>query len=166
MRNMDFRRAVVEVARDLEPFVTLVGLALAGFGGVVRWSSGCRPSTVALVGTLARPAVPPDVRGTHHGEAAVPLRLASRGNRVPRPLALNGDYFVVGNRRHDQYASYYQAFLAGVRRPGAQLNGLSAVLFLMYSRRTGGVATGMYKALRIVALFSFPVGGPDCARRP
>jgi PST family polysaccharide transporter len=84
------------------------------------------------------------------------------GNRVLGILALNGDYFVVGNRRNDQYAFYYQAFRLPEFVMGAQLNALSAVLFPMYSRiRSGGpqaMRAAMYKALRIVSLFSFPVG--------
>jgi len=164
MRNMDFRRrAAVEVARDLSRFVATLGLALAGFGA---WSVVIGlfvAYAVALVGTWIalrfRPTFAWDLTTVKQL-----FRYAWRvaGNRVLGLLALNGDYFVVGNRRHDQYASYYQAFRLPEFVMGAQLNGLSAVLFPMYSRiRSDGpeaLRQGMYKALRIVALFSFPVG--------
>jgi O-antigen/teichoic acid export membrane protein len=84
------------------------------------------------------------------------------GNRVLGVLALNGDYFIVGNRNNAQYATYYQAFRLPEFVMGAQLNGLSAVLFPMFSRiRSEGpeaLRQGMYRSLRLVALFSFPVG--------
>ena len=84
------------------------------------------------------------------------------GNRLLGILAFNGDYFVVGNRRNDQYAIYYQAFRLPEFVMGAQLNALSAVLFPSYSRiRSEGpeaLRQAMYRALRLVALFSIPVG--------
>ncbi len=77
-------------------------------------------------------------------------------------LSLNGDYVVVGNRRPDQYPQYYQAFRLPEFVMGAQLNAMSAVLFPMYSRiRSEGrmlMREALYKALRLVALFSLPVG--------
>jgi PST family polysaccharide transporter len=164
MRNMDFRRrAVVEVARDLSRFAVTLVLALAGLGAwAIVWGLFAAYG-VALVGTWAVLRFRP----TFAWETTTVRQLFSyawrvAGNRFLGLLALNGDYFVVGNRRHDQYASYYQAFRLPEFVMGAQLNGLSAVLFPMYSRiRADGeeaIREGMYKALRIVALFSFPVG--------
>ncbi len=164
MRNMDFRRrAVVEVARDLSRFVVTLGLAIAGFGAWSIVFGLFAAYSVALVGTWLvlrfRPTFAWDTT-TVKQLFAYAWRVA--GNRFLGLLALNGDYFIVGNRRHDQYASYYQAFRLPEFVMGAQLNGLSAVLFPMYSRiRAEGeqaMRDGMYKALRIVALFSFPVG--------
>ncbi|UDY37705.1 lipopolysaccharide biosynthesis protein [Dermatobacter hominis] len=164
MRNMDFRRrAVVEVARDLSRFVVTLALALAGFGAWAIVFGLFAAYGVALIGTWAVLRFRP----TFSWETSTVRQLFSyawrvAGNRFLGLLALNGDYFIVGNRRHDQYASYYQAFRLPEFVMGAQLNGLSAVLFPMYSRiRAEGEAAirdGMFKALRIVALFSFPVG--------
>lgn len=164
MRNMDFRRrAIVEVSRDMSRFVVTLGLALAGFGAWAIVYGLFAAYAVALVGTWAvlrfRPTFAWET-STVKQLFAYAWRVA--GNRFLGLLALNGDYFIVGNRRHDQYASYYQAFRLPEFVMGAQLNGLSAVLFPMYSRiRADGeeaIRQGMYKALRIVALFSFPVG--------
>jgi O-antigen/teichoic acid export membrane protein len=84
------------------------------------------------------------------------------GSRLLGVLSLNGDYVVVGNRRPDQYPQYYQAFRLPEFVLGAQLNAMSAVLFPMYSRiRAEGrmpMREALYKALRLVALFSVPVG--------
>ncbi|MCB0951693.1 MAG: oligosaccharide flippase family protein, partial [Microthrixaceae bacterium] len=83
------------------------------------------------------------------------------GNRFLGLLALNGDYFVVGNRT-SSLDLYYQAFRLPEIVMGGQLNAMSAVLFPMYSRiRTEGpdaLRSAMYRALRIVGLFSIPVG--------
>ena len=164
MRNMDFRRrAVVEVSRDLSRFVVTLGLALAGLGAWAVVYGLFAAYTVALVSTWLvlrfRPTFAWDTT-TVKQLFAYAWRVA--GNRLLGLLALNGDYFVVGNRRRDQYASYYQAFRLPEFVMGAQLNGLSAVLFPMYSRiRSDGeeaLREGMFKALRIVGLFSFPVG--------
>lgn len=164
MRNMDFRRrTVVEVSRDLTRFVVTLALALAGLGAWSIVVGLLAAYSVALVATWIvlrfRPTFAWD-RRTVAQLFAYAWRVA--GNRLLGLLALNGDYFVVGNRRHDQYASYYQAFRLPEFVMGAQLNGLSAVLFPMYSRiRADGDAAlrdGMHKALRIVGLFSFPVG--------
>lgn len=164
MRNMDFRRrAVVEVSRDLSRFGVTLGLAFAGLGAWAIVYGLFAAYAVALVGTWLvlrfRPTFAWDSR-TVKQLFAYAWRVA--GNRLLGLLALNGDYFVVGNRRRDEYASYYQAFRLPEFVMGAQLNGLSAVLFPMYSRiRSDGEAAlreGMFKALRIVGLFSFPVG--------
>ena len=84
------------------------------------------------------------------------------GNRLLGMLALNGDYFMVANRRPSQYPIYYQAFRLPEFIMGGQLNAMSSVLFPMYSRiRSEGQAAmreAMYKALRLVGLFSLPVG--------
>jgi lipopolysaccharide exporter len=159
MRNMDFRRrAVVEVSRDLSRFAVTIALALAGFGAWSVMIGLLVAYTVALVGTwtILR------FRPTFRWDTVIVKQLFAyawrvAGNRVLGILALNGDYFVVGNRRNDQYQVYYQAFRLPEFIMGAQLNGLSAVLFPMYSRiRTDGDAAmrdAMYKALRLVALF-------------
>jgi lipopolysaccharide exporter len=164
MRNMDFRRrAGVEVARDLTRFVVTIGLAFAGFGAwsVVLGLFGAY--AVALVLTWWALRFRPRFRwdgGVVRELVSYAWRVA--GNRLLGILALNGDYFVVGNRRNDQYPTYYQAFRLPEFVMGAQLNALSAVLFPMYSRirAEGDVAMreAMYRALRIVSLFSFPVG--------
>ncbi len=164
MRNMDFRRrAVVEVVRDLSRFAVTLGLALAGFGAWAVVFGLFAAYTVALAGTWLALRFRP----TFRWDLPVVKQLFSyawrvAGNRVLGILALNGDYFVVGNRRNDQYATYYQAFRLPEFVLGAQLNGLSAVLFPMYSRvRAEGeesLRDAMYKALRVVGLFSIPVG--------
>jgi lipopolysaccharide exporter len=164
MRNMDFRRrAGVEVARDLTRFVVTIVLALVGFGAWAVVIGLLGAYAVALVLTWWALRFRPRVRW----DGAVVRELLAyawrvAGNRLLGILALNGDYFVVGNRRNDQYPTYYQAFRLPEFVMGAQLNALSAVLFPMYSRirAEGDVAMrdAMYRALRIVALFSFPVG--------
>ena len=164
MRNMDFRRrAVVEVSRDLSRFAVTIGLAVAGFGAWSVMIGLLVAYSVALVLTWAVLRFRP----TFRWDAAIVRQLFAyawrvAGNRVLGILALNGDYFVVGNRRNDQFATYYQAFRLPEFVMGAQLNGLSAVLFPMYSRiRSQGdeaLREAMYKALRLVALFSLPVG--------
>jgi lipopolysaccharide exporter len=164
MRNMDFRRrAVVEVSRDLSRFVVTIVLALAGFGAWSVMIGLLVAYTVALVGTWLMLRFRP----TFRWDTVIVKQLFAyawrvAGNRVLGILALNGDYFVVGNRRNDQYPIYYQAFRLPEFVMGAQLNGLSAVLFPMYSRIRGqgdeALQEAMYKALRLVALFSLPVG--------
>lgn len=83
------------------------------------------------------------------------------GNRFLGLLALNGDYFIVGNRT-SSLDLYYQAFRLPEIVMGGQLNAMSAVLFPMYSRiRSKGpeaLRAAMYQALGIVGLFSIPVG--------
>lgn len=164
MRNMDFRRrAVVEVSRDLTRVGVTIALAAAGWGAWGVMVGLIAAYAVALVLTWAvlrfRPTLAWD-GGIVRQLFGYAWKVA--GNRVLGILALNGDYFVVGNRRNDQYAIYYQAFRLPEFVMGAQLNALSAVLFPMYSRiRAQGpdaIREAMYKALRIVALFSFPVG--------
>lgn len=163
-RNMDFRRrSYVEVARDLSRFVVTITLAVAGLGAWSIVFGLFAAYAVALVGTWTvlrfRPTFAWDLP-TVKQLFAYAWRVA--GNRFLGLLALNGDYFIVGNRRNDQYASYYQAFRLPEFVMGAQLNGLSAVLFPMYSRiRSDGeqaLRDAMHRALRIVGLFSFPVG--------
>ena len=164
MRNMDYRRrAGVEVCRDLSRFGVTIGLALAGFGA---WS--------VMIGLLVAYAVQLVLtwlalrfRPTFRWDTSIVKQLFAyawrvAGNRLLGILAFNGDYFVVGNRRNDQYAIYYQAFRLPEFVMGAQLNALSAVLFPSYSRiRSEGpeaLREAMYRALRLVALFSIPVG--------
>lgn len=164
MRNMDFRRrSAVEVARDLTRFGVTLSLALIGWGAWAVMVGLLAAYSVALVLTWTLLRFRPSFRW----DATVVRQLFAyawrvAGNRVLGILALNGDYFVVGNRRNDQYAFYYQAFRLPEFVMGAQLNALSAVLFPMYSRiraqGTEAVREAMYTALRIVSLFSFPVG--------
>lgn len=164
MREMDFRkRAVVEVARDLTRFVVTVGLVVAGFEvwGVLAgmlcayavWMSSTwyvmrfRP-TLRWDGGIARELF------------AYAWRMA--GTRLLGVLSLNGDFVIVGNRNPGQYPLYYQAFRLPEFVMGAQLNAMSAVLFPMYARiRSEGkmaMRDALYRALRLVALFSIPVG--------
>jgi lipopolysaccharide exporter len=163
-RNMQFQRqAVVEVSRDLSRFVVTLGLALAGYGAwsVMIGLFACYGVQWVLTWIVLpfRPTFKWDTT-TVKQLFAYAWRVA--GNRVLGLLALNGDYFIVGNRKSSQYPLYYQAFRLPEFIMGAQLNGLSAVLFPMYSRiRSKGndaLCDAMYKALRIVALFSIPVG--------
>jgi PST family polysaccharide transporter len=164
MRNMDFRRrSVVEVCRDVTRFVLTVGLAFAGLGAWAVVYGLIASKFVELVLTWwflrFRPLIRWDLPVVKQ-LFAYAWRVA--GNRVLGVLALNGDYFVVGNRNNAEYPVYYQAFRLPEFVLGAQLNGLSAVLFPMFARiREDGpdaLREGMYKSLRIVALFSFPVG--------
>jgi PST family polysaccharide transporter len=164
MRNMQFgRRAGVEAVRDLSRFGVTIWMALAGFGAWAVLVGLVVANTVQLIGTWAVLRFRPRFRwdgGIVRELFSYAWRVA--GNRLLGILALNGDYFVVGNRRNDQYAFYYQAFRLPEFVMGAQLNALSAVLFPMYARiRSEGdeaLRQAMYKALGLVSLFSFPVG--------
>ena len=164
VRSMDFRRrAVVEVARDLTRFGLTVGLALAGFGAwaVMIGLLGAYFVWFAMTWFFMR------FRPTLAWDLTIAKQLFAyawrmAGSRLLGVLSLNGDYVVVGNRRPDQYPQYYQAFRLPEFIMGAQLNAMSAVLFPMYSRiRSEGtmpMREALYKALRLVALFSLPVG--------
>jgi lipopolysaccharide exporter len=164
MRGMDFRtRAVVEVARDLTRFGVTIGLAWAGFGAWAVMTGLISAYGVWLVLTWAFMRFRPRL----HWDTPVAKELFAyawrmAGTRLLGVLSLNGDYVIVGNRRPDQYPRYYQAFRLPEFVMGAQLNALSAVLFPMYARiRSEGrmaMRDALYRALRIVALFSIPVG--------
>lgn len=165
MRAMDFkRRAVVEVARDLTRFGVTLGLALAGFGA---WS--------VMIGLISAYAVWMSFTWTFirfrpalRWNARIVKELFSyawrmAGTRLLGVLSLNGDYLIVGNRAAaGQYPLYYQAFRLPEFVMGAQLNAMSAVLFPMYARirseGTMAMRDALYRALRLVALFSIPVG--------
>ena len=162
-REMEFRsRAYTEVARDGSRLVVTILLVAAGTGiwGVV-WGFVVS-KVVWTVGTWAltrfRAVVAWD-RAVVGELFAYAWRMA--GTRFLGLLALNGDYFVVGNRT-SSLDLYYQAFRLPEVFMGGQLNAMSAVLFPMYSRvRSEGTAAlrqAMFKALRIVGLFSIPVG--------
>ena len=163
-RDLAFKpRAFTELFRDgsrLVVTVLLVVVADMGIWGVV-W--GFMASRVAWnlgtwVATRFRPVLAWDTKVVKELYAFA-WRMA--GNKFLGLLALNGDYFVVGNRTNS-LDLYYQAFRLPEIVMGGQLNAMSAVLFPMYSRvRSQGALAlrdAMYKALRIVALFSIPVG--------
>ena len=164
MRDMDFRRrSGVEVTRDVTRTVLTIVLAVRGLGAwsVVIGLIASNAVTLVLTWWLLR------FRPTLQWDWRIIRELFDyawkvAGNRVLSVLALNGDYFVVGNRNNAQYATYYQAFKLPEFVMGAQLNALSAVLFPMFARiRSDGpeaIREGMYRALRLVAMFSFPVG--------
>lgn len=164
MRNMDFRRrSMVEITRDVTRVGLTIALAFAGWGAwsVIVGFVASNTVTLVLTWTLLR------FWPTLQWNLTIVRELFGyawkvAGNRVLGVLALNGDYFIVGNRNNAQYATYYQAFRLPEFVMGAQLNGLSAVLFPMFSRiRSEGpeaLRQGMYRSLRLVALFSFPVG--------
>ncbi len=164
VRKMDFRtRAVVEVVRDFTRFGVTIGLALAGYGAwSVMIGLMCAYGVWMLL-TWAlmhfRPTLTWDLPIAKE-LFAYAWRMA--GSRLLGVLSLNGDYVVVGNRSPSQYPQYYQAFRLPEFVLGAQLNAMSAVLFPMYSRiRSEGtmpMREAMYKALRLVALFSLPMG--------
>ncbi|MCP4435646.1 MAG: oligosaccharide flippase family protein [Actinomycetia bacterium] len=165
MRGMAYRpRAYTEIARDGSRLVVTLVLVYGGMGiwGVVWgfiaskviWTVG----TWALTRFRARFAWDGDIVRDLFSYA---WKMA--GNRFLGLLALNGDYFVVGNRTSTMELSlYYQAFRLPEVVMGGQLNAMSAVLFPMYSRirskGTDALRDAMYKALRIVGLFSIPVG--------
>jgi PST family polysaccharide transporter len=164
VRSMNFKaRAVVEVVRDVTRFVLTVGLAFAGFGAwsVMIGMIGAYFAWMSLTWLFMR------FRPTFTWDLKIAKELFSyawrmAGSRLLGVLSLNGDYVVVGNRRPDQYPQYYQAFRLPEFVLGAQLNAMSAVLFPMYARiRSEGripMRDALYKALRLVALFSLPVG--------
>ncbi len=164
MRDMDFRRrSGVEVTRDVTRTVLTIILAVRGLGAwsVVIGLIASNAVTLVLTWWLLR------FRPTLQWDWRIIRELFDyawkvAGNRVLSVLALNGDYFVVGNRNNAQYATYYQAFKLPEFVMGAQLNALSAVLFPMFARiRSDGpeaIRDGMYRAIRLVAMFSFPVG--------
>ena len=163
MREMAFKpRSLTEIARDGTRLVVTIVLVFGGMGiwGVlwgfvaskVIWTAG----TWMLTRFRARFAWDRTVVGELYSFA---WKMA--GNRFLGLLALNGDYFIVGNRT-SSLDLYYQAFRLPEVVMGGQLNAMSAVLFPMYSRiRSKGTAAlreAMYKALGIVGLFSIPVG--------
>jgi PST family polysaccharide transporter len=164
MRGMNFRsRAAVEVARDMTRFVVTLGLVAAGLGAWAVMIGLISAYAVWLSMTWLFIRFRPVLRWNREivGELfSYAWRMA--GTRLLGVLALNGDYIIVGNQRRDQYPLYYQAFRLPEFVMGAQLNAMSAVLFPMYSRirAEGQVAMrdALYKALRLVALFSLPVG--------
>lgn len=163
-RDLSFKpRAVSELGRDGTRLVLTVGLVLGvgmGIWGVVWGFVASRAVWLAITwaATRFRPVFAWD-RKIISELFAYAWRMA--GNRFLGLLALNGDYFVVGNRTNS-LDLYYQAFRLPEIVMGGQLNAMSAVLFPMYSRiRTEGVAAlrdAMYRAVRIVGLFSIPVG--------
>lgn len=171
MRGMDFRaRAAVEVSRDMTRFVLTVGLVALGLEAWAILLGLIAAYAVWLTGTwLAirfRPVIRWDAKIMKE-LFAYAWRMA--GTRLLGVLALNGDYLIVGNRttRRDQYGQdemslYYQAFRLPEFILGAQLNAMSAVLFPMYSRiRSEGkmaMSDALYRALRLIALFSIPTG--------
>jgi lipopolysaccharide exporter len=163
MREMAFKpRSITEIARDGTRLVVTIVLVFGGMGiwGVVWgfvaskviWTAG----TWMLTRFRARVAWDRTVVGELYSYA---WKMA--GNRFLGLLALNGDYFIVGNRT-TSLDLYYQAFRLPEVVMGGQLNAMSAVLFPMYSRiRSKGAEAlreAMYKALGIVGLFSIPVG--------
>lgn len=164
VRSMDFRtRAIVEVVRDGTRFALTLGLAIAGLGA---WSV-----MIGLLGAyfvwMALTWIFMHFRPTLTWDTPIAKQLFSyawrmAGSRLLGVLSLNGDYVVVGNRRPDQYPQYYQAFRLPEFVMGAQLNAMSAVLFPMYARirseGTMAMRDALYRALRLVALFSVPVG--------
>ena len=164
MRNMNFRsRAAVEVSRDMTRFVVTLGLVAGGFGAWAVMIGMIAGYSVWMVMTWLfikfRPALRWNLEIVKE-LFAYAWRMA--GTRLLGVLALNGDYIIVGNQRRDQYPIYYQAFRLPEFVLGAQLNAMSAVLFPMYARirAEGKVAMrdALYKALRLVGLFSIPVG--------
>ena len=163
MREMAFRtRSFTEVARDGTRLVVTVVLVFGGMGiwGVV-WGF-VAAKVVWAVGTWLFTRFRAHLRWDREvvGELySYAWKMA--GNRFLGLLALNGDYFIVGNRT-SSLDLYYQAFRLPEVVMGGQLNAMSAVLFPMYSRirskGTEALRAAMYKALGIVALFSIPVG--------
>ncbi len=164
MRSMDFKkRAVVEVARDGTRFVVTIGLVAAGFGAWAVMIGLIAAYAVWLVLTWLFMRFRPVLRWDFPVVKelfAYAWRMA--GTRILGVLSLNGDYLIVGNRRPDQYPLYYQAFRLPEFVMGAQLNAMSAVLFPMYARiraeGTVAMRDALYRALRLVAMFSLPVG--------
>ncbi len=164
MRSMNFKaRAGVEVSRDLTRVGVTLALVAAGKGAWSVILGMIAAYSVWFVLTWLVVQFRPRLRWNLvivKELFAYAWRMA--GTRLLGVLALNGDYIVVGNRRPDQYPMYYQAFRLPEFILGAQLNAMSAVLFPMYSRirAEGQVAMrdALYKALRLVALFSIPVG--------
>lgn len=163
-RDLAFRpRAFTELFRDGSRLVVTIALVVVldmGIWGVVwgfvasrfAWNLG------TWLATRFRPVLAWDTAVVKELYAYA-WRMA--GNRFLGLLALNGDYFVVGNRTNS-LDLYYQAFRLPEIVMGGQLNAMSAVLFPMYSRvrsqGTEALRDAMYRALRIVALFSIPVG--------
>jgi lipopolysaccharide exporter len=164
MRGMNFKsRAAVEVARDMSRFVVTIGLVAAGFGAWGVMIGLMVAYGVWFVMTWLFIRFRPVLRwNTEIVKELFAYAWRMAGTRFLGVLALNGDYLIVGNRRRDEYPLYYQAFRLPEFVMGAQLNAMSAVLFPMYARirAEGQVAMrdALYKALRLVALFSIPVG--------
>lgn len=164
LRGMNFKsRAAVEVSRDLTRFVVTLGMVAAGFGAWGVMIGMIAAYSVWFVLTWLFIKFRPVLRwNTEIVKELFAYAWRMAGTRLLGVLALNGDYIIVGNRRRDQYPLYYQAFRLPEFVMGAQLNAMSAVLFPMYARirAEGEVAMrdALYKALRLVALFSIPVG--------
>lgn len=164
MRAMNYKaRAVVEVLRDFTRLGVTVGMAVGGYGvtavivGLIAaygvWMSG------TWIAIKFKPAIVWDVK---IAKELFSYAWRMFGTRLLGVLSLNGDFLIVGNRRTDQLPMYYQAFRLPEMVMGAQLNAMSAVLFPMYSRirKEGKVPMrdALYKAMRLVGLFSIPVG--------
>lgn len=163
-RGMEFRkRAITELSRDFTYFFSTITLVVAGYGAwgvIVGLILG---NTVWMVMAWAFTRFKPVVVW----DRVIVRELGSyawkrAGNSMLGLLALNGDYFVVGSRNPGQLNYYYQAFRLPEFVMGGQLNAMSAVLFPMFSRiRSKGpeaLREAMLKALRMVGLFSIPVG--------
>ena len=164
-RELEFRkRAIVEVTRDFGRFVITIALAAAGFGAWAVMIGLFFTYAIWLVGTWyfirfrPRPAWDtPTVKELF----AYAWRMA--GNRLLGMLALNGDYFIVGQPPAQPVSDLLPGVPAAGVRDGRRS---STPCRRCCSRCTRGSApTGprpcvqaMYKALRLVALFSFPVG--------
>ncbi len=163
-RDLSFKpRAMSELGRDGTRLLLTVFLVIGldmGIWGVVWGFVASRGTWTAMTwfATRFRPVLAWDLAIVRE-LFAYAWRMA--GNRFLGLLALNGDYFVVGNRTNS-LDLYYQAFRLPEIVMGGQLNAMSAVLFPMYSRiRDQGVEAlrdAMYRAVRIVGLFSIPVG--------
>ena len=161
----------MEVARDLGRFFVTVGLAVAGFGAwsIIIGLFVAYATWMILTWWFVRfrPRLAWDT-AVVKDLFAYAWRMA--GNRLLGMLALNGDYFIVANRRPGQYPLYYQAFRLPEFVMGGQLNAMSAVLFPMYSSITAdgpeAMRDAMYKALRLVASVLDPGGRRARARRP
>lgn len=163
-RAMDFRtRSGVEVCRDMTRLVLTLGLVVLGYKSwaVIIGLMGAYAVWLVLTWILVR------FRPRFTWDRTIVKELWAyawkmAGSRLLGILSLNGDYLVVGNRNPGQYPLYYQAFRLPEVVMGGQLNAMSAVLFPMYSRiRADGpeaIRNAMYSALRLVALFSIPVG--------
>ena len=164
MRSMDFKkRAIVEVARDGTRFIVTIGLVAAGFGAWAVMAGLVAAYAVWMALTWLFMKFRPVLRWDFPVVKelfAFAWRMA--GTRILGVLSLNGDYIIVGNRRPDQYPLYYQSFRLPEFVMGAQLNAMSAVLFPMYARiraeGTVAMRDALYRAMRLVAMFSLPVG--------
>lgn len=164
-RDLAFRRrTIVDIARAAVRAGVSVPLALSGFGAwALVWGVLAGEATSSMLAwrlTRFRPAL------TLDRDALRPLLgfgLTMLATRLISELSSNSDYLIVGRRLGPAELGYYSV---AWRLPELLIESVlwvfSSVAFPVYAKaRTHGpraFRNAMLRSLRLVALFSFPVG--------